>query len=263
MISATFFHSPLCLSFEWNKVCSIARKGRSCIMPKQVDAISHWHQLLENFQGSSLEFYSSLETAIKARSVPELHSARIEHKEGGLASANREYLRMHRGKHAFDICAAPFGTGFFVSWWFTEPPLPFALLYTLGFLFGLMIVMDVAFGVGFAIGAATQGYAFGILLGGGAAVFGVPAVLWVYGHAMRNQKIPGESTVLAMPLVGWVYEKVFAPATYYAMDTALMFQDSVHRAVLEVVDCMTAGKGIRALSEAERKPILKKFTASV
>ena len=75
-------------------------------MPKQVDAISHWHQLFENFQASSLEFYSSLETAIKARSVPELHSARIEHKEGGLASAKREYLRMHRGKHAFDICAA-------------------------------------------------------------------------------------------------------------------------------------------------------------
>ena len=35
---------------------------------------------------------------------------RVEHKEGGLASGNREYLRMHRGKHAFDICAAPFGT---------------------------------------------------------------------------------------------------------------------------------------------------------
>ena len=42
-----------------------------------------------------------------------------------LASANRQYLRMHRGKHAFDICAAPFGNGFFVSWWLTEPPLRF------------------------------------------------------------------------------------------------------------------------------------------
>ena len=232
-------------------------------MPKQVDAISHWHQLFENFEASSLEFYGSLENAVKARSVPELHSARIEHKEGGLASAKREYLRMHRGKHAFDICAAPFGTGFFVSWWFTEPPLAFAILYTLGFLFGLMIAMDIVFGIGFAIGLAMQGYAFGMLLGGSAALLGTPALLWIWGNAIRHGSLPGESTVLAMPLIGWVYQRIFAPTTYYSMDTALMFQDAVHHAVLEVVDCMTEGKGVRALTEAERKPVLKKFTASV
>ncbi len=103
-------------------------------MAKQANVISHWHQLFENLQASSLEFYGSVEKALEARSVPELSSARVEHKEGNLASAKREYVRMHRGKHAFDICAAPFGTGFFVSWWLTEPPLPFAMLWTLGFL---------------------------------------------------------------------------------------------------------------------------------
>jgi hypothetical protein len=230
-------------------------------MAKDANVISHWDRLIENFQASSLEFYTSLEKAIEARAVPELHSARVEHKEGGLASAKREYVRMHRGKHAFDICAAPFGTGFFVSWWFTEPPLRFAILYTLGFLFGLMVAIDIAFGVGFGIGVATEGYTSGILFGGSCALFGVPAVLWIWGNAMRHQKIPGESTVLAMPLVGWVYERIFAPPTFYAMDTALMFQETVHNAVLEVVDCMTAQKGIRALTESERKPILKKFTA--
>src|ERR1700730_7860353 len=141
-------------------------------MPKQVDAISHWHQLLENFQASSLEFYSSLETAIKARSVPELHSARIEHKEGGLASANREYLRMHRGKHAFDICAAPFGTGFFVSWWFTETPLRFGFLYSLAFFFGLIFAANILYLVAFTMGAVVSGLKFGIFLAGGSIVFG-------------------------------------------------------------------------------------------
>ena len=92
-------------------------------MAKQPTVISDWHQLFENFQASSLDFYSSVEKAVEARAIPELHSARVEHKEGGLASAMRQYLRMHRGKHAFDICAAPFGTGFFVSWWLNEPPL--------------------------------------------------------------------------------------------------------------------------------------------
>jgi hypothetical protein len=230
-------------------------------MARSQNVISHWHQLFENFQASSLEFYSSVEKALEARSVPELHSARIEHKEGNLASAKREYVRMHRGKHAFDICAAPFGTGFFVSWWLTEPPLPFAILYTLGFFFALLIGMDLAFAIGLGVGAASQGYAFGIFLGGSFAFFGVPAFLWIIGNAMRHQRIPGERIVLAMPLVGWVYERIFAPATFYSMDTALMFQDAVHSAVLEVVDCMTANKGVRALSEADRKPTMKRFGA--
>jgi hypothetical protein len=231
-------------------------------MAKQANVISHWHQLIENFQGSSLAFYQSVEAGAQARAIPEIHNARIEHKEGGLASAKREYLRIHRGKHAFDICAAPFGTGFFVSWWFTEPPLPFAMLYTLGFLIGLVIAMNIAFGIGAAIGVAMSGYAFGVFLGWCSAFLGVPVVLWFFGNSMRIGAIPGERTVLAMPLVGWVYELIFAPATFYAFDTALMFQDAVHNTVLEVIDCVTANKGVRALTEAERKPVMKKFSAS-
>src|SRR5713226_4848213 len=133
-------------------------------MPKQANVISHWHQLIENFQTSALMFYQSVETALQARAVPELHSTRVEHQESGLASAKRQYLRMHRGKHAFDICAAPFGTGFFVSWWLTEPPLPFGILYTLAFLFCLMIGFYIVFAIGLGIGALMQGYAFGLLL---------------------------------------------------------------------------------------------------
>jgi hypothetical protein len=213
-------------------------------MAKQANVISHWCHLIENFQTSSLAFYESVETAVQSRAVPETNRARIEHQEGGLASAKREYLRIHRGKHAFDICAAPFGSGFFVSWWFTEPPLRFAFLYTLGFFFGLVIALDIAFVVGAAIGAAMG---LGAFVGGScAALVGVPALLWLLGNAMRQGRIGGESTVLAMPLVGSIYERMFAPATYYAVDTALMFQESVHNAVLEVVDCVTANKGVRA-----------------
>ena len=68
--------------------------------------------------------------------------------------------------------------------------------------------------------------------------------------------------MLAIPILGWIYERVFAPTTFYSMDTAIMFQKAVHNAVCEVVDCMTANKGVRALSEFERKPIMKHFTAS-
>jgi hypothetical protein len=231
-------------------------------MAKQANVISHWDQLIETFNASSLEFYNSVEKALEARSVPQTHWNRVEHKEGGIASANRQYLRTQRGKYAFDICAAPFGTGFFVSWWFTEPPLPFAFIYTLLFLFGVMIAVDLAAGIGMAIGMLMKGYAFGIFLGGCAAILGVPAFLWLIGNGMRQGTIPGESTVLAMPLIGRIYERIFAPATFYAMDTALMFQQAVHNAVLEVMDCMTENKGVRAMTEAERKPIMKQFGAS-
>ena len=232
-------------------------------MPKPSNVVSHWHQLFEQYQTSSLEFYTSVEKAVEKRLVPEAYWTRVEHKEGGLASAKREYLRMHRGKFAFDICAAPFGTGFFVSWWLTEPALPFAFLYTLGFFVAVFVCFNLAYGIGFAFGALSSGYGKGVVLGGMLSVIGVPAFLWLLGSALRRGIIPGERTVLAMPIVGWLYERIFAPETFYAMDTAIMFQDSIHSAVLEVIDCMTSAKGIRALTEAERKPIMKRFAASV
>src|SRR5579862_8305723 len=217
-------------------------------MAKQANVISHWDQLIENYQASSLEFYASVEKSLEGRAVPEIHWSRVEHKEGGLASAKRQYLRTHRGKYAFDICAAPFGTGFFVSWWLTEPPLAFAFIYTLLFLFAVVIAMNIAFGIGVAIGTLMKGYALGILFGGCAAILGVPAFLWLIGSGIRQGTIPGESTVLAMPLIGPIYERVFAPATFYAMDTAFMFEKAVHRAVQEVIDSMTATKGSRVLN---------------
>jgi hypothetical protein len=232
-------------------------------MAKQENVISQWCQLFENFQASSLEFYTSFERAVAARAVPEIHASRIEHKEGGLASAKREYLRMHRGKHAFDICAAPFGTGFFVSWWLTEPPLHYGFLYTLGFFLALMISAVIAYSIGFAVGAAIFGITFGVFLATAFGLFGVPLVMWLVGSGLRSGVIGGERIVLAIPIVGWVYERIFAPETFYSMDTALMFEKAVHNAVLEVVDCMTANKGIRALTELERKPIMKRFAASV
>jgi len=51
-------------------------------------------------------------------------------------------------------------------------------------------------------------------------------------------------------------ERLFHPMSYYRIDTALMFQESIRLAVLEVLDEMTKAKGLRVLSESERKPIL-------
>lgn len=231
-------------------------------MANMPDYISHWDQLFENFQTSPLEFYTAVERAVSQRSLPEVHWTRVEHKEGGLASANRQYLRMHRGKYAFDICAAPFGNNFFVSWWLTEPPLKFGFLYTIAFTIGIVILFNIAYGLCVAVGTSLFGVGLTAVATGFLGYLVTPVILWFIGNGIRAGVISGESLVLATPIYGWIYEKVFAPTTFYSMDTAIMFEKSVHKAVLDVIDCMTAEKGIRGPTDLERKPIMKSMATS-
>lgn len=154
--------------------------------------ISHWYNLLEGLQASPKEFYTAVEEAIRKRQVPDVKWFRADFPEGGPLSPRREYLRVTRRDHVFDICGAPFGNGFFVSWWLGELP------------------------------------------GGCLAL------------------------LLAIPLLNLIVAP-FVRMTYYKIDTALMFQECVRLSVLEVIDGMTSAKGLRALSDLERKPILKEL----
>lgn len=155
--------------------------------------ISHWYYLFEGMQASPKEFYAAVERAIETRRVPDTSRSRVDWKEGGLLSARREYLRVRRKKLVFDICGAPFGPNFFISWWLGE-------LHSAFFNF-----------------------------------------------------------IVLIPIVGLLIERFFRPSTYYQMDTALMFQEVIRGAVLEVVDDMSKAKGLRILSPLERKPELRQF----
>ncbi len=155
--------------------------------------LSHWHQLLEGYQESPQRVYSLLEEAIKKRQLPDSKVFRVVMHEKGLLSAKREYLRVQSKKHIFDICAAPYGISFFLSWWLCEQP----------------------------IGC------LGILLG--------------------------------IPIIGPILSFFIPASTYFTYDTALMFRDSIHNAVMDTVDQITSEKGLRALTEMERKPVLSDF----
>jgi len=82
-------------------------------------------------------------------------------------------------------------------------------------------------------------------------------LFFLLGALMSSQGGKWSAYILVIPLIGPLFEKLFMPTTYYKMDTTLMFQESVHKAVLEVIDQMTQAKGLRGLSELERKPILR------
>ena len=82
---------------------------------KKADVLNHWIAFADGFQTSPSEFYDTLAKDLAARQVPQMELSRIELPEGGLLSEKRIYLRMVRERLVFDVCAAPFGSGFFFS----------------------------------------------------------------------------------------------------------------------------------------------------
>lgn len=158
---------------------------------KEVIPFAHWYHLTEGLQESSQKFYFALEAAVCKRLIPDVKLSRIDYREGGIFSAKREYLRVKWKKYIFDICAAPFGTGFFISWWLGQSPSAIMAL------------------------------------------------------------------VYMIPFIGPLMVRTFKPETYYQLDTTQMFQESIHCAVMEVLDQTTQASGLRSLSELERKPIMQ------
>jgi hypothetical protein len=223
------------------EVASMAKPGSAS------NVFSHWHHPIENFQTSTLDFYVEVELALRPHRVPDLELSRVDWKEGGLVSARREYLRVQRGRLVFDICAAPFGADFFFSWWLAEVPPAH----------GIWVAIVIVIGLLWIIGGIVQSFNFLPALFIVAVV--LPAGLIGLGSAIHQGIFGSEEAILDIPFFGPLYERVFKPVTYYKMDTTLMFQSVVHKVVTDVVDQVTTAKGIRALTELERKPIMREF----
>jgi hypothetical protein len=216
----------------------------------------HWHSLFEGFSTSSLDFYELVKAGIASRQIPDLKIKSVKWRQGGLGSGKRVYLRVSREGMNFDICAAPFGTGFFFSWWLARVP---RILLDLLFLFFLIIFFDVESAlVGKAMGLNFEGQNMSQILNQGcSAIFLITfvffGVLFGLGLLARYGNVGLEPTVLSMPITGFFYGLIFRPVTYFNEDTALMFRESVHNAVLEAIDQVTTAQGVRGLSEEARK----------
>jgi hypothetical protein len=209
--------------------------------------VSHWHKIYGNFFTSPLDFYAMVEQAIAQWDLPDIRISRVTWKEGGLLSDKREYLRVNRGRLNVDICAAPYGTGFFFSSWSSVlPPIVEIILYL-----SLLLLLFLGFewiavkAIGYA-----RGLPFGLIMFGG--------TVFMLGAFVREGIMGSEEIVLSLPLLGRLYERLLLPPTFYREDTTAMFREAVHSAVLEVVETVTVPKGIRALSEAERRPVMRR-----
>jgi hypothetical protein len=157
--------------------------------------LSHWNQMVPGLQQSSQDFYVAIEDLIAPHNLKNVKVERVNLHEGGVFSAKREYLQIRRSEHVFHVCAAPFGSGFFISWWLGQ----------------------------------------------------VEGGLWAW--------------LSGLPFIGGLLQRFAKPLTYYKLDTALMFQSVTHGAVLQALDGVTEARGLRALSETERKPVMRDFFA--
>ena len=230
---------------------NVARKA------KPVDFISHDPLLIEAMKFSSQEFYARVENALAVRQIPNASVTRVDWKEGGPLSARREYLRVQRERFVFDVCAAPFGTGFFVSVWCAERPLRIGLLMWISLILGFGAFLAWMNMRAFAVEmwlmetfnlsgtGATVGL-FGILL---AAFLGTVIIV---GSNL-------DLFMIGVPVIGVVYEKYFRKITYYRTDMMCMYRTAVRAAVKESIDEITKAQGISPPSEFEHKPIMREL----
>lgn len=209
----------------------------------ETPVLSHWHKLVDGFEASPLEYYAAVEEAVRAREIPEAHISRVEYREGGIFSAARLYLRVRHRRLAFDICGAPYGRGFFFSSWLveTKPEVRAWGCLVLLVAFGLTAFVFEKFGF--------KGCFITLLI--------LIGTVWAVLQGVRDNWFLSEDAILALPYLGPLYEHFFAPDTYYKIDTMLMFQATVHGAMLEVIDSLLEGKGLRALAPEDRKPTMR------
>jgi hypothetical protein len=223
-------------------------------MPRNSDGLilSHWHTLFEDFSTSTQDFYRAVEDAIYRRYPPGIEISRVLFHEGGIASAQREYLRVQRKRVAFDICSAPYGNGHFFSWWLARIPPRFGAFATIGIfflslflLYMLQIIVSPMLPHGFIIGRLLR-----VML----PFFLYPMLLLVMGYFVQQGILADEEWVMSLPIIGRLYVFVFNPLTYYRLDTAYMFRDSVRAAVNEIINDLREQKGLRLLGDEELRP---------
>lgn len=211
---------------------------------KKVDVLNHWIAFVDGFQLSCTEFYSALKTELQNHQVPKMEMSNITFAEGGLLSEKRVYLRMLRERIVFDVCASPFGTGFFFSCRTAEIPIAlklWQLLAVIGFIFfGLWLAIKV----------------FGFFLGIVILILSIAVGVYVLRNLIRLGLQDVDQMLTRSPLIGSVYDVFFRKETYYRIDSRLCYVHLVPKIVQELAEHFTAEKGIKLVDQYELSPIL-------
>ena len=157
---------------------------------------------------------------------------RIDFLERGLLSSKRIYLKIKRDWLTYHVCAAPFGTGFFVSsrlitdTWDSWPLLAIPLLF-----FPMIPIF---------IYAVIEMLSKSMLLGMFFAFMSL---------------FPSCLLVLAACIFWYMRCRI----TYYRLDTMAAFQEAVHSLLVKEVNRTIESAGRKPMSAEESKPVLHKL----
>jgi hypothetical protein len=214
--------------------------------------ISHAPLLIEGLRFSPREFYARVEKALAVRAIPNLSVTRVDWKEGGPLSKRREYLRLTRERLIFDVCAAPFGTGFFVSLWFGQRPLRIGWVLLLLLILSYILFVNTAapqLSRALDVPRETLTHTLQWLIAIG--------LLFVFFRVGPNL----DQFLISVPVVGFFYERYFRRITYYRIDMNCMYRAAVEAAVREVIADVARENGIQPMFELAERPLLRSLIA--
>jgi hypothetical protein len=224
--------------------------------------LSHWCKLIDGLQVSPLEFYKCIEEAVDRRQVPGLWRRHVLWPEGGLLSAKRVYLRLTREKLLFDICAAQFGSGSFVSYRLVQPQVPWLLIAISVLFAGFVALLVLMFLLARATAGGQPGQVLSVWMGAGILLgMYLTLALIALGTAIIIDRLAraADEWLIRVPFLHRFYERITRRNTYYRIDMVLAFQAAVHAAVLEIVDKHVHTQNLRPLTDDERKPVLSRL----
>jgi hypothetical protein len=206
--------------------------------------LNHWFASADNFTLSPQEFYDSAEKEIGALKVPGLEISRKEFAEGGLLSNKRVYLRFIRERLAFDVCAAQFGTRYFFSCRTVYSP---AVVKIWHILVVALLFSAIFYGLEQLLGVKLAALALlGLIVG----------IIYLFRNLLAMGLDDVDASLLKIPAVGPIYERIFRKDSYYRQDTRLMYLDTIPAIIEKLADDVTASKGCKLIREFQTAPIL-------
>ena len=211
---------------------------------RKADINSHWMGTASEVHFSADEFCSTLEMAVRAKEWPGVELHRIPYREAGVLSHKREYLRIIRQRHLFDVCASTFGKDYFFTLREGQIPAVVDLRAALVVVLALLVLLNF-----FIQSLGTYGGIF-------AAVFLVLFSAWFLFNILKMGMTKFDAALIRLPALGAVYEAYFRPDTYFQQDTRMVFLKSVSELVTKHVEDTASANGLKFIDCVEKQPVL-------
>jgi hypothetical protein len=209
------------------------------------EMLDHWIAPVEGFSFPPSEFYATVEKEMARLKIPGMRISQKLFHEGGILSDKRLYLRLLRERLAFDICAAPFGSGYYFFSCRMMRLMPIIKLWhiaVVAFFFGTIYALLIQF------------------LEPKFAMIALAGLFLAIGQILRNPIALGLSdldlTLLNIPVIAPFYEILFRKFSYYRHDMEIMYLQTIPQIIKRLAEEVTGGQGIRLERQYQYSPVL-------